>query len=515
MVLSNQINKNNKNNSLKPIQKNSSIYDFFEENDYTEINDLDILQDNSNSIIWNNQTNSNEENEDNEENEENEENESEEEKPCGTTGLTNMGNTCYLNSVIQALSNIEVFANLLNCKSKRNEQLVIENYFKKNNPTSLKDVEKYKEEYCFTTTMDKTIEILWNNQYEAIMPTSIRKAIVNNFQQFNNNYQHDAEECLRHILNKLDEELQYKSYDINISSDKYKKIYDEYQNCSTENKKSYLQNLNEIDRVNLKEMLSFINFNKSYSPIQEIFQFVISSTITCDCCNNCSKTEVPEIILSLEIPELEKKPTYDSTTYNFNSINNYGYNNVYNGLLTSEGEDEEIEETEPNKSSSENEDNENNDDDDEDDEITIHKCFKKFFSSEKLVDSNKWFCDKCNDYVESTKKMKLCRTGNILLIQFKRFKQIGNSFSKNTEEVKFPFQINLKKYFEKEEDYNFSLKAVINHEGHNLQYGHYTTYALNEIDSNWYYFNDENVVQETDLTLIDDDDAYILVYQKI
>ena len=200
MVLRNQINQSNGN--LQPIQRNTSIYDFFEDNDFNEINDLDITpQDETTDIqIWNqidvvpNTTDTTQINE----------NESEDEKPCGTTGLTNMGNTCYLNSVIQALSNIEIFANLLNCKSKRNEQLVIENFFKKNNPSSLMQIQKYKTEQCFTTTMDKTIEILWSNQYESITPTSIRKAIVYNFQQFNNNHQHDAEECLREILNKLE-----------------------------------------------------------------------------------------------------------------------------------------------------------------------------------------------------------------------------------------------------------------------------------------------------------------------
>ena len=100
------------------------------------------------------------------------------------------------------------------------------------------------------------------------------------------------------------------------------------------------------------------------------------------------------------------------------------------------------------------------------------------------------------------------------MIQFKRFKQCNNSILKNTDEIKFPFEINLKKYANDKNDHQFKLRSVINHEGHNTQYGHYTTYARNEIDDKWYYYNDESVVEESNEDLISDEDAYILIYEK-
>jgi len=137
-----------------------------------------------------------------------------------------------------------------------------------------------------------------------------------------------------------------------------------------------------------------------------------------------------------------------------------------------------------------------------------------FFKNETLTGQNKWLCEKCNKLVEATKKIKLSRIADVLIIQFKRFKQVQNSITKNQEEIKFPLEFNLKNYTKNDNDELFSLKSVINHEGHNTAYGHYTTYAKNELDNKWYYFNDENVCEETNLDLIFDEDAYILFYER-
>jgi len=108
----------------------------------------------------------------------------------------------------------------------------------------------------------------------------------------------------------------------------------------------------------------------------------------------------------------------------------------------------------------------------------------------------------------------LGKLSNVLLIQFKRFKQSGNSFVKNQEEIDFPYDLNMKKYTDSDEDQIYELSSIINHEGYNSHNGHYTTYAKNRFDDTWYYFNDETVSVVEKVDEMFDDDAYILIYEK-
>lgn len=503
-----------------PISESSNLYDFFVEDDSNLYqNELDIVESDNDHIVY--------EESENENGNENEVEDDEDEIILGC-GLTNMGNTCYMNAVIQALANIELFASLVNCKTFTNMQLVLENFFKKFKPSTLKEIEEYKDNKCFTIAFDKTIEILSSNQYNAITPTSIRKAVVNTLSEFNNNQQHDASDFLLSILNKLDEELTYTNIQINIESEKYKKIYDEYKCLQPNEKKIYFKNLSEEDKDKFSGILSYINFNKTYSPIQEMFQFIIKSTITCSICNNKSVSFSPEWIMALEIPDIPKsKIEEDSTSYFYNGYNSYNnsYNNfnryshfnynsptIYNGLLTTSDDDQE---TEPDKSDSEEVNDETIDtDSDSEYELSIHKCLEKFFSVETLTCDNHYFCNVCKKKVEATKKLILNRLAPVLVFQFKRFKQHGNTIQKNTDEIDFPFSLNLKKYTEHNDDKIYELRSVIHHEGLTPQHGHYTTY-VNSIDDKWLYCNDENINIETNLELIKDDDAYILLYEEV
>jgi ubiquitin C-terminal hydrolase len=503
-----------------PIPTNSNLYDYFTEDSIYQ-NELDIVESDTPDMVTLE--------------------ESDNDEFIFGCGLTNMGNTCYMNAVIQGLANIESLATLINCKSVRNNQLVIENYFKKNNPNKCKEIEEYKNSKCFTIAFDKTIEILSSNQYNAITPTSIRKAVINTFPEFNNNRQQDAHEFLLAIMNILDDELTYNNIQIEIESDKYNKIYNDYINLQCNEKKTFFENLSDIDKDKLSGILSYINFNKTYSPIQEIFQFIIKSTITCSECSCCSTTFTPELIMALEIPEVEVDELDDSTTYyynNFNTYSNFNYsyngnnynNNIYNGLLTTSDDDQEIEpdksdsdqEIEPDKSDSDQEikpdksdsDQEEKKEEDDDDDLSIRKCLDQFFANETLTIDNHYFCNQCKKKVEANKQFVLTRLSPVIIFQFKRFKQQGTLLQKNTDDIDFPFSINLKKYTENKEDKIYELRSVIHHEGNSPQHGHYTTY-IKSIDDKWLYCNDENVTIETNLDLIKDDDAYILIYEEI
>lgn len=87
---------------------------------------------------------------------------------------------------------------------------------------------------------------------------------------------------------------------------------------------------------------------------------------------------------------------------------------------------------------------------------------------EKLVEGNEVWCSKCEDLKLAEKKMEMYRASKYLLIQLKRFKQIGYEKSKNYAEVNFPIHLDLEgnivdpripeTYFKDSEDSEFFVK---------------------------------------------------------
>ena len=182
--------------------------------------------------------------------------------PLGATGQSNLGNTCYQNSVVQGLSNCLCFYDMIIENFEENYKLVIENYFKNNNPKDINEAYSNIENNTIMYSLYKTIKALWAEDsdmkytplHDDIAPTSLRKAITHNFKCFNNFQQHDAEEFLLCILNKLDEELCYPITNIVINDDKYSELYLKYNKSNTEEKKSLMDSLSDEDKRKVIEL---------------------------------------------------------------------------------------------------------------------------------------------------------------------------------------------------------------------------------------------------------------------
>lgn len=55
------------------------------------------------------------------------------------------------------------------------------------------------------------------------------------------------------------------------------------------------------------------------------------------------------------------------------------------------------------------------------DGLTLHDCLKTFTMEETLSGADMWYCNKCKDHVQATKKMEVYKTPEILIIHLKRF----------------------------------------------------------------------------------------------
>jgi len=134
---------------------------------------------------------------------------------------------------------------------------------------------------------------------------------------------------------------------------------------------------------------------------------------------------------------------------------------------------------------------------------SISACLKNFSSSERLCQKNKFYCDTCCGLQEAEKRMKIKRAPNILALHLKRFKyeEKLNRYVKLPYRVLYPTELRLSNMTEKAEnpDRLYNLIAVTIHIGNGPYHGHYVTVVRGK--NSWLMCDDENVEPIDDLVL--------------
>jgi hypothetical protein len=125
---------------------------------------------------------------------------------------------------------------------------------------------------------------------------------------------------------------------------------------------------------------------------------------------------------------------------------------------------------------------------------SLEDCLNLYLEEEELTGDNQWYCEKCKEHTDATKKTDLWVLPPILIIHLKRFKcdAFGRAGRKNNATLKYPITgWDLSKAVRSRGGGTpvYDLYAVSNHLG-SLGGGHYTAYALNRFDEQWYEFND-------------------------
>lgn len=71
----------------------------------------------------------------------------------------------------------------------------------------------------------------------------------------------------------------------------------------------------------------------------------------------------------------------------------------------------------------------------------LFDCLDFFRQTEKLEKDNSWYCNKCKDHVEATKKIEVYRVPPVLIFCLQRFKSHGSYFKDKLEDnVVFPLE---------------------------------------------------------------------------
>ncbi|XP_076888951.1 ubiquitin carboxyl-terminal hydrolase 8-like [Bidens hawaiensis] len=147
--------------------------------------------------------------------------------------------------------------------------------------------------------------------------------------------------------------------------------------------------------------------------------------------------------------------------------------------------------------------------------VSLYKCLEAFLKEEPLGPEDMWYCPKCKEHRQASKKLDLWRLPEILIIHLKRFSY--NRFLKDKLETFVDFPIvdfdlsNYTVHKDCKSSIHYKLYAVSNHYG-GMGGGHYTAFA--QCGEKWYEFNDSQVFPISE-DQIKTSAAYVLFYKRV
>lgn len=372
----------------------------------------------------------------------------------GLSGLENIGNTCYMNSVLQCLSATDMLNQYLRSKMFKNDlkngvnRLIIKD--KKSKIANYEQityvVPKFKTKYRFknsiTYRLYQLVKLLWTINCDVI-PRKFKATLDELIPNFHGFSQQDSHEFLSLILDMLHEEFKTDVEILEIVQPE--KI-----------------NYDKIDVLDggVKFYANFIK--KNHSIILDIFYGIFMFEIKCSSCKNSNYNYEPFNTIELDLNDsinidecLKKYFSSSEVDYSCSKCNNTQVN----------GETTQINEQ-------------------------INKAIKT---------------------------QSIFLLPNKLCIQLKRFKKIetrgGVHIQKINNQIDFPLTNLQLEQFYNTDSFTYDLYGIVNHSG-SPSGGHYISYTKNMITGDFYEFNDSRVSQIKNPESIVNPGAYLLFYEK-
>ncbi|XP_055073365.2 ubiquitin carboxyl-terminal hydrolase 49 isoform X1 [Misgurnus anguillicaudatus] len=393
----------------------------------------------------------------------------------GVTGLRNLGNTCYMNSILQVLSHLqkfrECFLTLDLCETeellaKTNHSSALTTLGRMGRaaagmsqivPPSLSAAELVQPKEPRSSSRQKMslchelhtlFRVMWSGRWSLVSPFAMLHSVWNLIPAFRGYDQQDAQEFLCELLDKVQQELE-----------------------SDAPRKHFLIPITQ--RKLSKQVLKVLN---------TIFHGQLLSQVTCLSCKRKSNTVEPFWDLSLEFPERYHRMEKPTTAACQQSCS-------LSEMLAKFTETEAL-------------------------EGCIYAC--NFCNRKRRKSSHKPL-----SLSEACKQLLVCRLPQVLRLHLKRFRWSGrNHREKIGVHVAFDQVLNIEPYccsdaaqLPQREAYTYDLSAVVMHHGKGFGSGHYTAYCYNTEGGFWVHCNDSEMnvcsVEEVCST-----QAYILFYTQ-
>lgn len=204
-------------------------------------------------------------------------------KVPGVIGLRNHGNTCFINAILQCLSHTDILA----------EYFVFDQYKVDMSRRNKFNSKKYGTKGEVTEQLAVLLKSIWSCTYNPEISNQFKLIVDKYGTQYRGNNQHDAQEFLMWLLDKVHEDLN------TATKKKYKTIKNSF---------------GRSDEIVAQETLAnHVRCNSSF--VHSVFQAQFRSSLTCPRCQRQSNTFDPFLCVSVPVPRNQFQPLYVTIVY--------------------------------------------------------------------------------------------------------------------------------------------------------------------------------------------------------